>query len=95
MAEELWVSCPHTEVEGQPEESGSKRIRVKASALDSQDPETKGQPCERRLYLDDILPRMCRGDQLLSVVVQLGDGGLLRLQTFTDEVLQGRDTRAE
>lgn len=39
------------------------------------------------LYLNDILPRMCRADQLFSIIVELGDGGLLRLQTFTNEVL--------
>lgn len=32
---------------------------------------------------------MVRGNQLLSIVVQLGDGGLLGLQTLTDEVLLG------
>lgn len=39
------------------------------------------------LYLDDILPRVPSRNQLLSVLVQLGDGGLLGLQTFADEVL--------
>lgn len=40
-------------------------------------------------YRNDVLPWMVRGDQLLPVVIQLGDGGLLGLQTLADEVLLG------
>lgn len=39
------------------------------------------------LHLDDILPRMLSRNQLLPVLIQFGDGGLLGLQTLADEVL--------
>ncbi len=40
-------------------------------------------------HLNHVLPWMVRGSQLLSIIIQLGDGSLLGLQTFTDEVLLG------
>ena len=39
------------------------------------------------LYLDDILARVPGGDQILSIVIELGNGGFLGLQALTDEVL--------
>lgn len=45
----------------------------------------------RDRYLNNVLPWMPRGNQLLSVVIHLGDSSLFRLQTFTDEGLLGRD----
>lgn len=34
---------------------------------------------------------MLRGNEPLSIIIQLGNGGLLGLQTFTDEVLLRQD----
>lgn len=47
------------------------------------------------LYLNDILPRMLSSNQLLSIIIQFGDGGLFGLQTFTDEVLWRWDKYTE
>lgn len=43
------------------------------------------------VYLYDVLSWMLCCNQTLSVIIQLGDGSLLALQTFTDEVLLGWD----
>lgn len=47
----------------------------------------KESKCADGGYLHNILPWMVGGNQLFSIIVQLGDGALLGLQTFTDEIL--------
>lgn len=47
------------------------------------------------LYLNNILRWMVRSNQLLSILIQLGDCGLLGLQTFGNEVLLRQDKCAE
>lgn len=48
-----------------------------------------------KVYLNNIFPWVLRSNQLLSILVQFGDGSLLGLETFTDKVLSERHTGSE
>lgn len=48
-----------------------------------------------KVYLNNMFAWVLSSNQLLSILVQFGDGSLLGLETFTDKVLSERHTGSE